>query len=336
MFTVTYKSVQLTAPERRYLTPLQNWFDDLQDWEVKTAISAIRWREMRPSLSWFRLIVVCRHPHPEDVESLRRSKEQHDPEIIDSATFQLLTNFEEWIESAEMARDTIVDGRQARITWSAQELPYFDMESFNPQEKAQYDLNRQGLTFLWLVEVSAQPEEVFVGSMTGMNMPFTAAGLLLTGDVRMINRFPQGFPGTIEEKESLHDNLLEHPADFMILIRLAHHFGCRQPIVKEAHAVRDHFLQAHAAHISKWRDEYNRVEDTGDFLSSEPVIDPKIYELLDPACESYRQGLLKALQGHEEELAKVLLAFLPELPVPDGPLSQEPRDESDWWKTGEE
>lgn len=121
-----------------------------------------------------------------------------------------------------MATDTIVDGRQARITWSAQELPYFDMESFNPQEKAQYDLNRQGLTFLWLVEVSAQEEKVLVGSMTGMNMPFTAAGLLLTGEVKMINRFPQGFPGTIEEKERLHDNLLEHPADFMILIRLAH------------------------------------------------------------------------------------------------------------------
>ena len=136
MFTVTYKSVQLTAPERRYLTPLQNWFDDLQDGEVKKVISSIRWREMRPPLSWFRLIVVCRHPHPEDVESLHSSEEQHDPEIIDSAAFRLLNNFEEWIEFAEMDRDTIVDGRQARITWSAKELPYFDMKSFNPQEKS--------------------------------------------------------------------------------------------------------------------------------------------------------------------------------------------------------
>jgi len=337
MFAADYKSVQIITPERRYLRLLQDWFDGFKEGGVKAAISQIRWREMQPQLSWFRLMVECRHPHPEDVEVFRKSKEQDNLEVIESAAGKLVNRFENWINVSGIPRETMLDDRSVRITWSAQELPYFDPDNFRPQERAQYDLNRQASAFLWLVHVSAQSERDLVHSMVGSNTPFGSAGLLLTGHMRMIRRFPPGFPNSDAEKERLHDNIAEHPADFVILMRLAHHFGCGHELVERVSATINRFLAEHSDALTDWLKEYVRTEEEdADFLSSEAVVDSKIYASLDSACEIYRHALVTATEGREDELAEVLNSFLGDIPVPDGPFASEILDDGDWWRRGEE
>jgi hypothetical protein len=335
MFISEYKSVQIIAPERRYLALVQAWFDGLGEGDVKEAIRQIRWREMRPQLSSFRLIVVCRHPYADDVKAHAKSKEQEDPDVVAEASCKLLNRFEEWIEVAGMPRETVLDERSARITWSAQEVPYFDPDSLPPQERAQHDLNRQASSFLWLVHVSAQTGTDLVKSMVGTNIPFASTGLLLTGHVRMIRRFPPEFPDSETERDCLHENLLEHPADYVILMRLASHFGCRHALVARVLAAKDRFLREHAKSLPIWLAEYTRTEEE-DFVSDEPVVDPKLYETLDVACETYRHELVTATEGLENELADVLNSFLGELPVPDGPFAAELLDDGEWWKRGDE
>ncbi len=53
MFTAQYKSVEIVAPEKRYLALIQEWLDGLDDSEVKEAICHLQWQELRLTVSWF-------------------------------------------------------------------------------------------------------------------------------------------------------------------------------------------------------------------------------------------------------------------------------------------
>jgi hypothetical protein len=83
-----------------------------------------------------------------------------------------------------------------------------------------------------------------------------------------------------------------------------------------------------------WCRRTEREEE--DFLGSESVLAPKVYDSLDAACENYRQELLAQSEGREHEIGEALNPFLRELPVPDGPFAAEIMDEGEWWKRGEE
>ena len=336
MFKATYKSMEIEAPEKRYLPLLQEWFDELPEGPVKAAIRAIRWREFQPQNTGFRLIVLCPHPFREDVTALEEARKQSDNDVLADVACKLMNRFEGWIDQAGMPRETTVDEREARITWSSLESPYFDLDSLPPQERAQHDLNRQTSKFLWLVYLSAQPKDEFVKSVYGTNIPFGSAGLLLTGRMRFVRRFPDNFPDSTEEVERLHDNILDEPDELVILMRLAHHMGRNQDVVTRSLAVIDRFLREHASSLDGWLKEYARTEEEDDFLSDEPITSAELYESLDAACESYRHALLEAVEGREQELTEVLNSVLPALPVPNGPFRREIEDEGDSWKRGEE
>ena len=337
MFTANYKNVEFVAPERRYLSLLQAWYDALSDSDVKSAIRAIRWREMRPPIAWFRLVVLCSHPVPEQVTAYRKSKGGGDVDTIERTLTKAMNAFIEWVQQSDVPAETALDDRSAWITWSAIEMPYFDVENFSAQERAQYDLNHQASAFLYLVHLSAQEEEDFVKEMVGSNNPFGAAGTLLTGHVRAIRRFPPDFPGSDAEREQLHENLYENPADFLILMRLAHHFDCKLELVSQVHEARKSFLRENSVRIDGWLKEHARAEEEeDDFSGTEPVLDAATYDELDSAGEKYRQAFVTALEGREHELGDAVNSFLANLPVPDGPFAPELRDEGDWWKQADD
>jgi hypothetical protein len=85
MFTQERKSVEIIVPKRCYQSLIEEWFDNLEDGEVKRAILQIRWREIKPPLSWFRLVVVCQHPFKDEVEDHAQSREQEDVDVIAEA-----------------------------------------------------------------------------------------------------------------------------------------------------------------------------------------------------------------------------------------------------------
>jgi hypothetical protein len=336
MFKATYKSVEIEAPEKHYLPLLQAWYDELPQGQVKDAIRAIRWREFQPQIAGFRLIALCPHPFREDVVTWEAARKQNDSEVLFEAATKLMNRFEGWIDRAEMPREITIDGRPAGITWSSQEMPYFDRDSLPPQERAQHDLNRQAARFLWLVKVSSQGKDEFVRAVYGTNIPFGSAGLLLTGQMRPIRRFPAGFPDSDAELERLRDNILDEPDEFVILMRLAQHMGCHQGVVARSLAAIDHFLNEHTDSLNEWLQEYERTKADDDLLDDELFTTTELYGRLDAACEHYRHALLAVVEGHEPELIEVLNSFLPQLPVPESPFRREIEDETDWWKRGEE
>jgi len=338
MFTSNYKFVEIIAPEKRYLALLQEWFDGLDDGEVKDAICRIRWRELNPKVSWFRLMVYCWHQRPQDIEAFIKAKQQDDVSVIEEAATKVLKHFDRWIEASGVPQETVLDERSARITWLAEGITYHDPETYSPQEKAQYEINRQASMFLWLVHLSAQPEAELLKYLVGSNIPFASAGLMLTGHVRLVRGFPPDFPDSDAERERLHASLWEHPADFIILMRLAHHFDCRQEIVTRVQAARDRFLLDNAKLLPDWLMEYERSEAEEDdpLCSTEPVLAPDFYESLDEACEKYRQELQEAVEGREQEIGEALNSFLEDLPKPHGPIADRLWDEGEWWKRGEE
>ena len=332
MFKATYLSVEIEAPEKRYLPLLQEWYDELPDNQVKAVIGAIRWREFRPPIAAFRLIVLCPHPFPVDVTALEEARKQSDSDVLADAACKLMNRFERWIDQAGMPRETALDDREVRITWSSLESPYFDLDGLPPQERAQHDLDRQASRFLWLVHLSALRHDEFVKSIYGTNIPFASAGLLLTGRMRFVRRFPIGFPDSRAEVERLHDNILDEPDELVILMRLADQMGCKQGVVTRSVAVIDRFLREQAHSMEGWLKEYARSEEEDDFSCDDQINFDELYQSLELACDPYREALLIAIKGHEQELTEVLNTILPELPVPDSPFREEIEDEGDWWR----
>lgn len=337
MFTHTYKSVEIVVPERRYQSLLEGWFDNLEEGVVKQAIRQIRWRELHPPLSWFRLVVECECPFKDDVEAYIRFRQQDNVDVIADAACKILNHFSKWIDLNGMDQETTIDDRTARITWSAQEVPTYDPTNLPPQERAQEEMNRQASHFLWLVHVSAQPTDEFVKSTVGTNIPFASAGVLLSGHLRMIRRFPLDFPESPVEKDRLLDNIMEHTADYVILLRLASHYNCRLPLVEHTLTAVEAFLRENAAHLPAWQKEFEFSErDDVELLSEEPFLTSERYEVLDSAFDRYRQALMTALQGRARELTEAINSFLSDLHVPNSPLAPEVDDQGEWWKRGNE
>lgn len=161
MFSTLYKSVEIIAPERRYLSLLQDWHDGLRDGEAKYAICRLRWRELWPKVSWIRLLVSCRYPKPEDIKAFLRAKEQEDTTVIELAATRVLGEFDLWTRANGMPQDALLDDRSARLTWQAEGLTYFDPEAYSPQDKAQYELNREASMFLgWFITSGVVPRRL--------------------------------------------------------------------------------------------------------------------------------------------------------------------------------
>jgi hypothetical protein len=334
VFTSRYKTTEIVVPERRYQALVEGWFESLPESEVKSAIRQIRWRELRPQTPWFRLSVLCEHPYPNDVVAFLEAKKQDDVEIIGAAASKVLKQHDDWFRLSPMPLDAIIDDRPVKIDWAPQGITYYDPDTLPPQERAEHDLDRQATSFLWLVHVTAQTDVELVSSTVGKNIPFASAGLLLTGHVKMIRRFPERFPETDDEKDQLQENILEHPADFIILMRLAAHFGCELELVRRVIAQRELFLREQKAHLESWSKEYARYHLEDDFFVSPEELRSETYTTLEKACEGYSKWLIAALVGLEHEIPEILNSFLWNLPIPNTPFKDDLKDDGDWWKFG--
>ena len=162
--------------------------------------------------------------------------------------------------------------------------------------------------------MTAQSEDEYISSVVGTNIPFLAAGLLIRGhakfpprhigDLQLRRRFPKNFPDGQMDTDLLHDNILESPADFMILMRFAAHYGCEYPMVIRVQAAGKLFIRDNARHLNIWLTEHARLESDDEFGSSKPLIDSEVYAALDVACETYCRGILDAIRGQERDAWK--------------------------------
>ncbi len=342
MFNHTYKTIEILVPERRLLPLVKDWFDSLEDEEVKTAIRRIKWREMKPKSAWFRLYITSQHPNRCEIERYLNFRQQDREDETMRSALELVSHHANWIKSHGMPHATEMDGRTGHISWSPEELPNYDPESLPPQQRAQREINRQVSEFLGLVSVTAQSENEFISSVVGTNVPFLAAGLLIRGhakfpprhigDLQLRRRFPKTFPDGQMDTDLLHDNILESPADFVILMRLAAHYGCEHSMVIRVKAAGELFLRDNARYLNTWLTEHARLESDDEFGSYDQLIDREVYVALDAACETYCRGILEAVRGQERDIPEVLNSFLMELPVPDSLLADDLLDDGDAWK----
>lgn len=334
MFRSTHESVTVIVPEKRYQALVADWFDSLGEGQIKRAITQIRWKEFRPPRESFSLNVTTAHPFQEEAEIFIRERDTGESEEkVEEALERLSCRYNQWIGSAEMPKESSLDGREAEVNWTPNELPYFDLDLLPPQKRARYELDRQAGKLLRLVEVTNYSLEELVGEMVGSNQPFFAAGCLISNRMRILRRFPPDFPNSAEDQDLLRDRVSEDPTDFVTLMRLAKHYGCSLSLVKQVSDSVKAFLQHNAPHLPGWLAEIDKMNE---FNDTSPTLDPGMYSALDVACDVYRQALIATLEEHETELAEAINSFLPNFPIPEGPFAEELRDDSDWWRDASE
>ena len=335
MFTFTYKSTQIVVPEKHYRTLVETWFDDLEESEVKRSVRRIKWKEMKPEKEHFSLRILCEHPFSEEVAKLVTARQGDDSEVILAAVEQILGKFGHWITPFTMPQAAIMNGREVDISWMPLEVPYYDPDDIPPQEKAMHEVNRQASRSLWMIHVATQPIEDFVKEKVGTNIPFVAAGNISTGARHLTRHFPENFPETEAEKESFAEWVTEHSADYVVLCRLAEHFGCDLPLIVRTREVIDEFIKTYFSHLTDWGRQYAITEEEDyDYIDSDPLVSADEYSVLEEAADHFRQALIEATQGREEEIAQMINSFLADLPIPDSPWKGDLEDGADWWKRG--
>jgi len=322
--------MEIIVPEKHYRIMVEQWLESLDESPLKSAIIRIHWRELKPPRDWFRLTVITSHRFQDEVNRFLEAGRKADEEAADEASERLLSRHGAWIDSFETPKEAILDERTAEIDWWPEGLPYHDPDSLPPQERAQHELESQAADFLFLCHVSALPSELFVQEFVGSNTPFFSAGSILGPGARLVRHFPSDFPNSETAKERLHDHFFDHPADFIVFMRMAHHYGSRLGLVCRALATRDAFLRQNKHNLSKWLNAYRLTicED-----ESHAILDVAWDAVLDQACEYYRAEIIEALRGHESELPEALNSFLPKLPIAEDPFAAELREESDWSKS---
>lgn len=328
MITSTYKNVEIVVPERRFQPLLEEWFDNLEDTEVKQAVRSIRWRELKPQQDWLRLYVYSQHPHPEEIEELKKVRDQSDTEIIADAAMKILNSHTRWVERSHVPTKATFDNRSVEVSWGAIECPFYDPDMLPAAERAQHELEDEADNHLRLIHLTVQPTEEFVGSIVGTNVPFFAAGQLFVGSLRLMNRVPADLIESSAQREELIERIHENADDFVILIRLAHHYGCRLPLVEKALKTMADFSIENSTHLSAWLAAHSQFEEE----NSNYVLPSDDYIHLDARCEIYRSDLAQVADGHELELIEAINSFLGELPIPDSPFKDDLLDDADWWK----
>jgi hypothetical protein len=76
MLSTFLDGVTFLVPDRSSLSPLKDWYDGLEDSEVKRAIVRLRLRILKDGLRpWVWVYVLTRHPDRDEVASLKQARE---------------------------------------------------------------------------------------------------------------------------------------------------------------------------------------------------------------------------------------------------------------------
>jgi hypothetical protein len=157
-----------------------------------------------------------------------------------------------------------------------------------------------------------------------------SAGSIVYGALERITQCPSDFAESQEDRDKVQDRIREFPSDLIILLRLAEHVECEQPLVNRVRKAIVQFRKQYQSQIPIWLAEYNKrekedEEDPDDRSHELQPMDSKTYLALDEAGEAFKQSIIDAVIGHEPEMATVINEVLTTLPNP-----KEPFDDDDY------
>ena len=199
------------------------------------------------------LTISCQHPFAEFAAGLEASKQTGDESQMTRALERLHAAFLIWARIWGAADDMVLDGEPARISWMPVELTRNDPEERSPEALALNEMNGRIGCCLSAIFATEEPGGIERCKYEGSNDPFMSAGVMLTGDIRvMLRRFPAAFPRDEAEAECFRENLVESTEFFLTLVRMAQRARHRSMLMSKLLGLFAAFSDEYRGDLARW------------------------------------------------------------------------------------